>query len=163
MAFVVASHYRLQIIFFALTSMRIKNFASGQSVLKHQKPKGHERLIPFITMYHPAVKNWEHWSLIHSQTLLKTIFTKPPIISYKKGNPLKTYLWEQKCNLKAIMRRDHKSHMGSTCRSVFTFILRIRPFHWKKDPTKTRIQPYHWSFESQSSTFALVEWTFTSF
>ena len=144
--------------------MRIKNFASRQSVLKHtQKQKGHERLMPFVTMYHPAVKSLEHWSLIHSQPLLKTIFTKPPIISYKKGDPLKTCLWELKYNLKAIMRRDHKSHMGNPCRSVFTFILRILPFHWKKDPTKTRIQPYHWSFESQSSTFALAEWIFAIF
>ena len=34
-----------------------------------------------------------------------------------------THLCEQKYNLKAIMRCDHKSHKGSPCRSVFTFIL----------------------------------------
>ena len=29
------------------------NFASRQSALTHtQKPKGHERLLPFVTMYH---------------------------------------------------------------------------------------------------------------
>ena len=55
-----------------------------------QKPKGHERLLPFVTTYHPAVKIlkrilMEHLSLIHNQPFLKTIFTKPPIISYKKG------------------------------------------------------------------------------
>ena len=36
-------------------------------------------------------------------------------VSYKKG--------EHRYNLKAIMRRDHKSHMGSPCRSVFAFIV----------------------------------------
>ena len=36
---------------------KVVNFASRQSALTHtQKPKGHERLLPFITMYHPAVK-----------------------------------------------------------------------------------------------------------
>ena len=40
----------------------------------------------------------------------------------KKKNFLKTYLWGQKCNLKAIMRRHHKNLMGSPCRPVFTFI-----------------------------------------
>ena len=28
------------------------------------------------------------WSLINNQSLLKTIFTKPPIIAYKKGKNL---------------------------------------------------------------------------
>ena len=144
---------------FALTTMRIKNCASRQSVLKHtQKPKGHERLMPFVTMYHLAVKNlkqimMEHRSLIYNQPLLKTVFRKPPIISYKKGKSLKDMLVRAKYNLKAIMRRDHKSHMGSSCMSVLTFILRIRLFYWKKDPTKTRTQPY-WSFKSQRSNFA---------
>ena len=109
-------------------------------------------------MYHLAVKNlkqimMEHRSLIYNQPLLKTVFRKPPIISYKKGKSLKDMLVRAKYNLKAIMRRDHKSHMGSSCMSVLTFILRIRLFYWKKDPTKTRTQPY-WSFKSQRSTFA---------
>ena len=34
----------------------------------------------------------EHWSLIQNQPLLKTIFEKPPIISYKKGKSLKDTL-----------------------------------------------------------------------
>ena len=69
------------------------NFASRQSPLTHtQKAKGHERLLPFVTMYHPAVRNLKqilmrHWSLIHNQPLLKTIFKKPPIISEKSKNP----------------------------------------------------------------------------
>ena len=65
---------------------------------KHtQKPKGHERLLPLIATFHPAVKKlkqilMEHWSLRHNQPLLKTISTKPPIISYKKGKFLKEML-----------------------------------------------------------------------
>ena len=70
------------------------NFASWQLALRHaQKPKGHERLLPFVTTYHPAVKNlkqiiMEYRSLIHNQPLLKTNYTKPPISSYKKGKSL---------------------------------------------------------------------------
>ena len=72
-------------------------FASRQSALAQKTKKGHERLLPFVTTYHPAVKNlkqilMEHWSLIQNQPLLKTIFEKPPIISYKKGKSLKDTL-----------------------------------------------------------------------
>ena len=53
--------------------------------------------MPFATKYHPAVGNLrqiltEHWSLIHNQPLLKTIFTKPLIISYRKGKSLQDML-----------------------------------------------------------------------
>ena len=74
------------------------NVASRQSALSRtQKPKGHECLLPFVTTYHPSVKNlkqilMEHWTLIHNQPLLKTIFTKPPIICYKTGKSLKDML-----------------------------------------------------------------------
>ena len=72
-------------------------FASRQSALAQKKKKGHERLLPFVTTYHPAVKHlkqilMEHWSLVQNQPLLKTIFEKPPIISYKKGKSLKDTL-----------------------------------------------------------------------
>ena len=72
------------------------NFASRQSALT-QKKKSHERIFPFVTTYHPAVKNvkqvlMEQWSLIQNQTLLKTIFKTPPIISFKKGKFLKDML-----------------------------------------------------------------------
>ena len=55
-----------------------------------QKKKAKERILPFVTRYHPAVNNlkqtlMEQWSLIQNQPLLKTIFLKPPIISYKRG------------------------------------------------------------------------------
>ena len=69
------------------------SFAFGQSASTHththtHKSKGHERLLPFVTMCHPAVKLlkqilMEHQSLIQKQPSLKTIFIKPPITSYK--------------------------------------------------------------------------------
>ena len=74
------------------------NFASRQSALTHrQKPKDHERLLPFVITFHLAVKNLkqiliEHWSLRHNLPLPKTAFTKVPIISYKKGKYLRDTL-----------------------------------------------------------------------
>ena len=73
-------------------------FASRQTTLKHtQKPKDHERSLPFVTMYHRAVKNlkqilMEHWSLIHNQPLPKTILQNLQSPLTKKENPLKTSL-----------------------------------------------------------------------
>ena len=44
---------------------------------------------------------------------------KAPVDGWRKErNPLKTSLREQKYNLKAIMRSDHKSHTGSPCLSL---------------------------------------------
>jgi len=40
----------------------------------------------------------------------------------KRENPSKTRLWEQKYNLKAMMQHDHKSHMGSLCRSCCLYL-----------------------------------------
>ena len=53
--------------------------------------------MPFVTTYHPGVKNlkqilMQHWSLIQNQPLLKTIYKTPPIISYKRGKSLKDIL-----------------------------------------------------------------------
>ena len=47
------------------------------------KEKSHERILPFVTTDHPAVKNLKltvmyHWSLIHNKPLLKTVFAQPP-------------------------------------------------------------------------------------
>jgi len=72
-------------------------FNSRQSALKPQKQKTAERLLPFVTTYHPAVKKlnkivMENWSSIENQPLLKTTFKKPPIISYKRGKSLKDML-----------------------------------------------------------------------
>ena len=52
--------------------------------------EGHECLLPFVTMYHLAVKNlkqllMEHWSLIHNQPLLKQLLQnfRPALIKGK--------------------------------------------------------------------------------
>ena len=73
-------------------------FASRQSALAQKRKtitRGYS--VPFVTMYQPAVKNlkqilMEQWSLIQNQPLLKTIYKKPPIISYKGGKSLKDTL-----------------------------------------------------------------------
>ena len=57
--------------------------------------------LSFVTTYHPAVNNlkqtlMEQWSLIQNQPLLKTIYLKPPIISYKRGKSLKDTLVRSK-------------------------------------------------------------------
>jgi len=56
-------------------------YSLRQSALKKQKQKMLERLLPFVTTYHPAIKKlkqivMEHWSPIENQPLLKTIFKK---------------------------------------------------------------------------------------
>ena len=76
------------------------NFAARPSALT-QKKKANERVLPFVTTYHPAVGNlkqtlMEQWSLIQNQPLLKTIYLKPPIISYKRRKPLKDTLVRSK-------------------------------------------------------------------
>ena len=76
------------------------NFAARPSALT-QKRKANERRLPFVTTYHPAVNNlkqtlMEQWSLIQNQPLLKTIYLKPPIISYKRGKSLKDTLVRSK-------------------------------------------------------------------
>ena len=68
-----------------------------QSALNPLKHKAAERILPFVTTYHPAVKKlkqivMENWSFIENQPLLKTIFTNPPIISYKRGKSLNDML-----------------------------------------------------------------------
>ena len=72
------------------------NFAARLLALT-QKKKANERILPFVTTYHPAVNNlkqtlMEQWSLIQNQPLLKTIYLKPPTISYKRGKSLKDTL-----------------------------------------------------------------------
>ena len=79
------------------SSLSEVTFDSRQSALNQQKHKTAERILPFVTTYHPAVKKlkqivMENWSFIENQPLLKTIFTNPPIISYKRGKSLKDML-----------------------------------------------------------------------
>ena len=66
------------------------SFAARPSPLT-QKKKANERILTFVTMCHPAMSNLkqtltEQWSLIQNQPLLKTIYLKPPVISYKEVN-----------------------------------------------------------------------------
>ena len=54
-------------------------------------------ILPFVTAYHPGVKNlqqilMQEWNLIKNQPLLKKIYKTPPIISYKRGKSLKDIL-----------------------------------------------------------------------
>ena len=67
------------------TRLPNNNYASRPPALK-QKKKGHERILPFVTTYHPAVQNlkqivMEKWSLTQNQPFMKTIYKSPPIIS----------------------------------------------------------------------------------
>ena len=76
------------------------NFADRPSALT-QKKKAKDRILPFVTTYHPVVNNlkrtlMKQWSLIQKQPLLKTIYLKPPIISYKRGKSLKDTLVRSK-------------------------------------------------------------------
>ena len=79
------------------------NFAARPSALT-QKKKASERILPFVTTYHPAVNNLkqtltEQWSLIQNQPLLKTIYLKPAITSYIRGKSLKDTLVRSKIQL----------------------------------------------------------------
>ena len=72
-------------------------FPGRQSALRKQTKKTHEGTIPFVTTYHPAVKNlkqllMQEWSVIHNQPMLKSIYKMPPIISYRRGKSLKDIL-----------------------------------------------------------------------
>ena len=79
------------------SSLSEVTFDSRQSALNQQKHKTAERILPFVTTYHPAVKKlkqivMENRSFIENQPLLKKFFTNPPIISYKRGKSLKDML-----------------------------------------------------------------------
>jgi len=72
------------------------SFAGRKSALK-QKKKTHEQILPFVTTYHPGVKNLKNilmhkWSIVQNQPLPRTIFKQRPIISYKRGKSLKDML-----------------------------------------------------------------------
>ena len=69
----------------------VKHEGRKQSLAKKQKEP--ERILPFVTQFHPAVPNLKQilmskWHLIERQPLLKEIF-EPPIISYRRGRSLK--------------------------------------------------------------------------
>ena len=52
-----------------------------------------KKILPFVTTYHPALPNLKNilmskWHLIQDQPLLREIYNKPPIISYKRAKSL---------------------------------------------------------------------------
>ena len=52
-----------------------------------------KKILPFVTTYHPSLQNPEiilmsKWHLIQDQPLLREIYNKPPIISYKRAKSL---------------------------------------------------------------------------
>ena len=72
-------------------------FRKAIHIRKTKKKKTHKGTIPFVTKYHPAVKNLKQllmpeWSLIYNQPILKNIYKTPPIISYRRGKSLKDKL-----------------------------------------------------------------------
>ena len=78
------------------TTLSEVNFAGRQSALQ-QKKKIRKQILPFVTTYHPSVRNlknilMQNWKFIQNQPLLRNIFKNPPIISYKRGQSLKDML-----------------------------------------------------------------------
>ena len=78
------------------TTLSEVNFAKRQSALQQEK-KTRKQILPFVTTYHPSVRNlknilMQNWNLIQNQPLLKSIFKDPPIISHKRGQSLKDML-----------------------------------------------------------------------
>ena len=67
------------------TTLSEVSFAGRQSALQ-QKAKARKQILPFVTTYHPSVRNlknilMQNWGLIQNQPLLNTIFKNPPILS----------------------------------------------------------------------------------
>jgi len=78
------------------TTLSEVHFKNRQSALQ-QKQKSKKQILPFVTTYHPSVRNLKNilmsnWDLIKNQPLLNSIFKDPPIISYKRGKSLKDML-----------------------------------------------------------------------
>ena len=83
-------------------------------------------IIPFVTTYHPAVKNlkqllMQEWSLTQNQPMLKNIYKTPPIISYWRGKSIKDILVWAKLWRHISQRRNRKDTWGSQSRSVMIF------------------------------------------
>ena len=66
-----------------------------------QKIRAHNKILPFVTKYHPAVTKLKKillskWHLIENHPLLSEIYKYPPIISYRRGKSLKDILVRSK-------------------------------------------------------------------
>ena len=72
------------------------NFDKRSAALQ-QKPKTRNKILPFVTKYNPAAPTvkeilLKNWYLIPNQPELNVIFPQPPIVSYRKTQPLKDML-----------------------------------------------------------------------
>ena len=90
-----AQHHQqtIQVIEKSLTGVRFED----RRLALQQRKKTQTKVLPFVTTYHLAVRGLKeilknNWVLIQTQPLLKSICTKPPIISYKKAKSLKDTL-----------------------------------------------------------------------
>jgi len=73
----------------------------GRKSALQQKEKTHKRILPFVTQYHPAVRDLKKilmskWHFIQNQPFLREIYKEQPIISYKRGKSLKDILVRSK-------------------------------------------------------------------
>ena len=69
----------------------------GRATALKQNNKEMKEIFPFVTQYQPSISNLKEallkkWHLIQNQPLLRQIFEKPPILSYKNGKSLKDQL-----------------------------------------------------------------------
>ena len=117
------------------------SFAGRQSALKKQTKQTKGKIMPFVTTYHPGVKIlkqilMQKWSLIQTQPLLETIYTTPPIISYKKGNRSKICSSEQ--NFRGPCAATAKPHRGVCVGLSMTFTIDENVKDWTE--TRSRIR-----------------------
>ena len=108
-------------IYLQTTNMNIFKY-SARNLTSVQK----SGIIPFVTTYHPAVKNlkqllMQEWSLTHNQPMLKNIYKMPRIISYRRGKSLKDILVRAKLWRHISQRRNRKDTWGSQSRFVMIF------------------------------------------
>ena len=89
---------QIQLVYKVLSEVK---FEDRKSAIQ-QREKTHEKILPFVTQYHPAVPNFlknilmSKWHLIQNQSSLRAIYKEPPIISYKRGKSLKDILVQSK-------------------------------------------------------------------
>ena len=94
------------------------NFADRKNALT-QKQKAQKKILPFVTQFQPSLpclKNilMDKWHLIQNQPLLREIYKEPSLISYRKGNRLKTCLLKQ--NYKGFYQHNgHTAGVAQVC------------------------------------------------
>ena len=63
-------------------------FADRKTALQQRNKSARKKLLPFVTQYHPDLPSLKK-ILIKNQQRLREIFKEPPLMSYRKGKPLK--------------------------------------------------------------------------